>query len=366
MSSYEKFREGSDPVSLERADLEGKNVLVRVDFNCPSKEGNLTDNYRIRESLGTLNLLRLKKANKITIITHWGRPDGVFDASSQVEPLRKELEDLIGESVVCPEYSVDYNEYSKKIQNEHSLIVMWDNIRFWPEEEKNDENFSKALALGQDIFINEAFSASHRSHASVTGVARLLPSYAGLRLGEEIREIYRLMVTEVEPSLAIIGGAKIETKIPLLRSLAKHYSKIILGGKVAIEWENYKEKLTFEDTEWTEKLLLPEGFQGEERLDIDEQSIVRFVEMINNAKKIVWNGPVGKFEEPDYARGSEEIAKAISSNKEALRLVGGGDTILVLDSTHLNGQVGFVSTGGGAMLDYIADGNLPGIEGLDF
>jgi phosphoglycerate kinase len=277
------------------------------------------------------------------------------------------------------------------ISNSESLVVLWENIRFWPEEEKNSIAFARALVKGQDIFINEAFSASHRAHASIVGTAELLPAYAGLRLAEEVREIFQLMTRKASPSVAIVGGAKIETKIPVLKALAKYYDKIILGGKVAIEYgELMDEVLKNSDPEtrlreasdgqansglkvqddknarWNKKIILPSDYLGKDKFDIDEKSALEFAKIIRSAKKILWNGPMGKFEDKKYRLGSKIVAQAVVKNKKALRLSGGGDTVELLEELRLQRQAGFVSTGGGAMLDYIAYGTLPGIEKLKY
>jgi len=365
VSSFQKFREGQEPLSLPEKELKDKTVLVRVDFNCPVKNGVVVNNYRIVESLGTLKLLKEKGAKKIVLVTHLGRPKGEFVPELSVQPIKRELEKVWGERVDTPEYVVDPDEYAKKVAEAEESVVLWENIRFWPGEKKNEPEFAKALTGGCDLFVNEAFSACHREHASVVRTAQNLPAYAGLRLGEEVREIYQLLNQEASPSVALVGGAKIETKIPVLEALEKHYDKILLGGKIALEYLNFVESLP-EKRPWMDKIELPSGYLGEEKFDIDEESANHFAEILRQAKKILWNGPVGKFEEPGFAKGSEIIARAISENKEASRLCGGGDTVALLDKMGLRDQVGFVSTGGGAMLDYIAYGTLPGLERLEY
>lgn len=373
MSTLQSYRSSQNSLTLENVDLKDKHILVRVDFNCPVEKGVVTNNYRIKESLKTLNLLKEKGAKRITLVTHFKRPRGEYDLALSLAPIKNELEKLWGEKVECPPYDPDFNKYSNLVLSRGSQIVLWENIRFWPGEKTNDPEFAKALAKGQDIFINEAFSAAHRAHASVVGVEKLLPSYAGFRLAEETREIFRLMNEPQSPGIAIVGGAKIETKIPVLQALSKNYDKIILGGKIAIEYDElYKKNVETgskpfsSEDEWTKKIELPTGYIGEEKFDIDETSALHFADSVKQAKKILWNGPVGKFEEPDYKKGSEIIARAVAENKNALRLLGGGDTAELLEELNLQNEVGFVSTGGGAMLEYIANGTLPGLEVLEF
>jgi len=372
MSSLQSYRTSQDSLALENIDLADKNVLVRVDFNCPVEDGKVTNNYRIQESLRTLEFLKEKGARKITLLTHFERPEGRYAPEFSLKIIKEELEKLWGEKVTCPPYEPDFYEYSKKISNSMShvsrsifQVCMWENTRFWPGEETNDSMFAQALAEGQDVFVNEAFSASHRSHSSIVGAAKLLPTYAGFRLAEEAREIYRLMNETRTPSVAIVGGAKIETKIPVLRALSKNYDKIILGGKVSIEYVGTQNFASLHE-EWMDKIELPTGYSDEQKFDIDETSALHFAEIIKLAKKILWNGPVGKFEEPEFKKGSEIIAQAVAGNKKAFRLIGGGDTVELLEELDLQNEVGFVSTGGGAMLDYIANGTLPGLETLKY
>lgn len=380
MSNLQEFRTSQDTLSLENVDLKDKHVLVRVDYNCPVEKNVVTNNYRIKESLKTLTFLKEKGVKKITLITHFKRPRGEYDPALSLTPIKEELEKLWGEKVDCPPYDIDFNKYANLVLSKESKVVLWENIRFWPGEKTNDPEFAKALTEGQDLFISEAFSACHREHASVVGVAKLLPAYAGFRLAEESRQIYQLMNIEASPSVAIVGGAKIETKIPVLKALSNNYDRLILGGKVAIEYaeikngnvEEEKEEILKQvqddngDKSWMSKLELPSGYTSEEKFDIDEASAMRFAEIIKQAKKILWNGPVGKFEEPENRKGSEIVAHAVADNKEASRLLGGGDTAELLEELGLQNEVGFVSTGGGAMLDYIAQDTLPGLEVLNF
>jgi phosphoglycerate kinase len=372
MANLEAYRTGKSPLSLETVNLTDKHVLVRVDFNCPVDKGVVTNNYRIRESLKTLNFLKEKGVKKITLVTHFKRPKGEYDPALSLAPIKEELEKLWGEKVDCPPFDADYEKYANLVLSREAQVILWENIRFWPGEKKNDPEFAQALAEGQDIYISEAFSACHREHASVTGVAKLLPAYAGFRVAEEAKENYRLMHEPASPSVAIVGGAKIETKIPVLRALAKDYDQILLGGKIAIEYEdlnNNDDVETQRDSTpepWMEKIELPTGYLGDEKFDIDEASALKFAEIIKPAKKILWNGPVGKFEEMEFRKGSEIIARAVAENKEAFRLIGGGDTAELLEELGLQNDVGFVSTGGGAMLEYIANDTLPGLEVLQY
>lgn len=364
MANFKTFRSSEKLTVINSLDLKNKNILVRVDFNCPvDKRGRVTNNYRIKETLPTLRLLKKKGAKKITLVTHFGRPDGKYKAEFSVKPVLRELEKLWKTEVCCPSYQPNYKKYSLSVVNCKPYIALWENVRFWPEEEKNNRQFAKALVTGQDIFINEAFSASHREHASIVGTAKLLPAYAGLRLADEAREIFQLMTKKASPSVAIVGGAKIETKIPVLRALAKYYDQIILGGKVASEYEEIKDG---KNQAWMKKIKLPSGYLDPQKFDIDEKSAREFAKIIKKAKKILWNGPMGKFENKKFRQGSKIVALAVVTNNKARRLSGGGDTVELLEELRLQKKAGFVSTGGGAMLDYIAYGTLPGLAILKY
>jgi len=363
MANFEEFIKSNNLLTLLNEDLNGKNVLIKVDFNCSIKNGKAEENYRIKETLDTLNKVKEKNPKKIVLLTHLGRPEGKFNKDLSVEPLRVELENLWREKVKVIPYLEDFKEYAKKVQEDDSQVILWENVRFWKGEEENDPEFSKSLALGMDVYINEAFSASHREHASVVGTASLLPAYAGIQLGEEVRTIYQFMTNSISPSVAIVGGAKIDTKIPVIRALSKYYDTILLGGKVAIEWEESKGKYK---EDWIEKLVLPSGYKEDDMCDINKESAENFAKIIKTAKKILWNGPMGKFEDPDCRMGTEVVAQAITKNGEAKTIVGGGETVAFLDDLGLKQKIGFVSTGGGAMLEYIAKNTLPGISNLTY
>lgn len=363
MAGYKTFRSSKKSVSLRKLNLKNKNVLVRVDFNCPIEKGKVTNNYRIEETLPTLRLLKRKGAKRITLVTHFGRPDGKYKAEFSLKPVLRELEKLWGIKIECPPYAKNFKKYSSSVAACRSSVVLWENVRFWPEEEKNSLPFAKTLTTNQHLFVNEAFSASHRKHASIVGAAKLLSAYAGLRLAEEVRNIYQLMIKKAFPSVAIVGGAKIDTKIPVLAALGKNYDKILLGGKVASEYKSLKDG---KNKGWMVKVELPFGYSDKKKSDIDQKSALEFAKTIKLAKKIIWNGPMGKFENPKFRKGSTVIARAVAKNKKARRLCGGGDTVELLEELRLQNQSGFVSTGGGAMLDYIAYGTLPGLEPLNF
>jgi phosphoglycerate kinase len=230
-----------------------------------------------------------------------------------------------------------------------------ENVRFYAGDEDNDPVFAELLAENFDVFVNDAFSASHRNHASVTGVAKILPSCAGFRLLEEIHEMTFIKDHPVSPAVAIIGGAKIETKLPVIKFFEEKYDHILVGGKIANEALDQK-------IEFSEKVVLPIDFV-DDRFDIGPKTVEKFKEIIATAKTIAWNGPTGKYEDKKYSHSSNEILQAVIES-EAFVLVGGGETIDILEKNNAMHEVSFVSTGGGAMLDFIGGNTMPGIEAL--
>jgi phosphoglycerate kinase len=235
-------------------------------------------------------------------------------------------------------------------------VLLLENVRFYEGEEKNDEEFSKKLAENFDIFINDAFSVCHRDQSSVTGVAKILPSFAGFWLQKEIENLDKIKSNPERPAVAIIGGAKIETKLPMIKSFEKIYDNILVGGKIANEAID-------ENIQFSEKVMLPTDFSGD-RMDIGEETIQKFVEIIKNAKTIVWNGPMGKFEESPYDLATKEVLKAVIGSG-AYTLLGGGESVEILEKENAMEKISFVSTGGGAMLEYLSGNPMPGIEALN-
>ncbi len=353
--------------SVKDADVAGKCVLVRVDFNVPLKDGKVQDDLRIRTALQTLELLHQKGAGKIILLAHLGRPDGkTVDGlrMAQVETRARELT------------SVPFE--------------MHENLRFDPREERNDEAFAKELAGLGDIFVNEAFADSHRAHASIIGIPKFLPSFAGLRFEEEVRRL-TLALAPPQGSVAIIGGAKFETKVPLIKKLLGLYVEVLLGGALANDLIKARglpfgkslvsEMPVLPDVAGNERLVVPtdaifaETGSNAERsgrvvdirveesiIDIGPATSKRWAEKISKAPFVLWNGPMGIYEQ-GYRDGTDVLAaELVRSGVSAV--VGGGDTAAAVSKFSFNPEKVFVSTGGGAMLQFLADGTLPGIEAL--
>lgn len=361
--------------SVRDADVAGKRVLVAVDFNVPMKDGVIVDDSRIRAALPTFELLRGRNA-KIVVMTHLGRPEGKEVESLKVAPLALRLGELLNCRVT--------------VAPEESDFMMLENLRFDPREEEGAQEYAQELATFGELYVNEAFSNSHRAHASVAGVPQLLPSYAGVRLMEEIERLTEAL-TPPQGALAIVGGAKFETKQPLIEKLLPTYARILLGGalgndvikarglpvgaslvaavpaSVAIASED---KLAVTTDAVMEKVASKEPRTGlvvdiraDERIvDVGPVTATAWAQMAEDAPFVLWNGPLGIYEE-GYTEATDLVARALAHSK-ARAVVGGGDTGAALSKYSFDPQKVFLSTGGGAMLQYMSEGTLPGIEAL--
>ena len=334
--------------------LEGKKILLRVDFNVPIENDEVKESYKIKAVRDTLKYL-INKDAKIALITHFGRPEGKVDPALSLKQLEKPVSKILEEKIKffgdCVGSKIEKEVTSLK----YGEVLLLENVRFYPEEEQNDHLFSKNMAKNFDLFVNDAFSVCHRDQASVTGVARLIPSYAGFWLQKEIENLDKIKANPIRPAVAIIGGAKIETKLPIIKNFEKEYDHVLVGGKIAME--AIEQKLQF-----SHKVVLPEDFI-DGGMDIGPKALEKYKSLIANAKTIVWNGPVGKFETKPYDIGTKEILKAILDS-QAFTLVGGGESVQVLEENGVMDKISFVSTGGGAMLEYLGGDKMPGIEVL--
>jgi phosphoglycerate kinase len=340
---------------IQDADVAGKNVLLRVDFNVGIENGMVKENFKILAAKESIDYLLSKKC-KVALISHLGRPEGKVNPEFSLKQIVDDAEIILVEKITFVADCLG-EKVKEALENLSEGVILLENVRFYAGDEKNDPEFSKKLAENFDFFINDAFSASHRDHASVTGVAKILPSYAGFRLQEEIAEMTIIKEHPMHPAVAIIGGAKIETKLPVIKFFEEKYDHILVGGKIANEALDQK-------TKFSEKIILPIDFI-DDRLDIGPKTIEKFKEIIANAKTIVWNGPTGKFEDEKYAISSNEILIAVLASG-AFVVVGGGETLEILEKNQAMDKVDFVSTGGGAMLDYLSGEKMPGIEILNY
>lgn len=338
---------------IQDMDLQGKRVLLRVDFNVAVNEGKVKESFKIAAAKETLDYL-LNKNCQVAMISHFGRPDGVANSEFSLQQIVSDAKEILATNLEFVSDCVG-EKVSIAMDNLQGGALLLENVRFYSGDESNDSEFAKLLAKNFDIFVNDAFSVSHRNQASVTGVAKILPSCAGFRLLEEIHEMTFIKDHPVHPAVAIIGGAKIETKLPVIKFFEEKYDYVLVGGKIANE--ALDQKIKFSD-----KVILPIDFAGD-HLDIGPKTVEKFKAIIATAKMIVWNGPTGKFEDEKYAKSSNEILQAVIDSG-AFVLVGGGETIEILEKNNALDAISFVSTGGGAMLDYLVGVPMLGIEAL--
>lgn len=350
-------------------DLKNKRVLLRVDFNVPIGADGVVDekeDWRIKAVLPTIKHLLRAKA-RIIILTHLGRPNGKVSEMLRIGPIQDKLTDLLGMSIKRMLDCVGPEVKRAVTETEEGEILMLENLRFHIEEEKNDKRFAKGLADMGDIYANDAFSVSHRRHASTVAITEFLPSYAGLLLEKEIDVLKNILEKPLRPAIAIIGGKKTETKLPVINILAEVCEYVLTGGAVANEIIN-----TAASKKIAPNVILPVNCVTKKGncLDIGEDSVKEFSKFIKSAKTIVWNGPMGEFEKPEFAEGTKGILRAIETaySAGAKVIIGGGETILALQKFapeffNFSDRV-HVSTGGGAMLEFLAGEKLPGIEAL--
>lgn len=339
-------------------DLAGKKVLVRVDFNIELNEkSNAEEHFKLDISKQTVDYLFEQGAAKVVLMSHFGRPDGKRNEEFSLLPLVDDVERALKRKVTFVSDCVGSSVQVALDTLPAGEVLLLENLRFYTEEEANSDEFSKQLSAPFDLFVNEAFSVCHRAHASVAAITSNIESYAGFRLVEEVMQLERLQMNPSRPAVAIIGGAKIETKLPIIRNFEKLYDAVLVGGRIANE--AIDQQVSFSDT-----VLLPQDFQGDQRFDIGPVTSAQFAQVIAMAKTIVWNGPMGKFEEKPYDLGTKIILHAIMENKEAMVVIGGGESLAVVERENVIDRIGFVSTGGGAMLEFLGGGAMPGLEVL--
>jgi len=329
-----------------------KKVILRVDFNVSVENGKAKETFKLKACKKSLEHLLVGK-NKIAFMTYFDRPGGKVVPEMSLGQLKDDLESILGHKIIFVSDCIGEKVKDALDALNEGEILLLENVRFYPGEETNDPEFAQKLAEHFDVFINEAFAQSHRNQASITGITKFLPSYAGLWLQEEIQNLNKVMHEPEHPATAVIGGAKIETKLPLIQKFEQIYDYVLVGGKVANE--AIDEHILF-----SPKVILPIDF-AKDRLDIGPGTIRRFREIILNSKVVVWNGPMGKFEQPPYDQGTRQILEIITEN-DAFTLVGGGESVQVLEERNLLASISFVSTGGGAMLEYLSGNTMPGFE----
>lgn len=320
--------------TINEAHITGKNIFVRVDFNVPVENARIADDHKIRETLPTLKYLLDHGAASLTLATHFS------DASTSIGPIREAFGHLISDE----------------------RITIRDNLRLDPREQANDSRFAQELAAGHDLYVNDAFAACHRPHASIVAITKFLLSYAGLLVEKEVEGLSYLLNNPERPFVVLIGGAKVKDKIGVIERTSKVADKVLIGGKTVIEFKN---QMSGVRGQMSNVMPLVDDVDG---LDIGPKTIELFKQQISKAKTIFWNGNMGKSEDPKYATGTIELAKFIAlrqSSGQASTYIGGGDTTKVIRDLKLEDKITFISTGGGATLEFLASGgDLPGLRPL--
>ena len=387
--------------NLTELELHDKTVFLRVDFNVPIKDGKVGEPHRIDSALPTLRFI-LERATKVIVASHLGRPDGKFVDKYSLAPVQRYLQDALKLPVAMASDCIG-TAVEGLVRTGAGKVVLLENLRFHPEEEKNDENFSRALAALADTYVNDAFGAAHRAHASIAGMAKFFKNKgAGLLLQRELDYLSPLLAKPAQPFVTILGGAKVSDKIGVIRNLLPKVSALLIGGGMAYPFlkakgidigasllEHDKIDLAAELMQQAQQLgvnlLLPVDHIAGDRerkhpltiddsaipgdrmgLDIGPKTAQIFAAEIGKAKLVLWNGPVGLFEVPPYDRGSRVLAQALADNHPAVvGIIAGGDTVAAVSAAGLGSRIAHLSTGGGATLEFLEGKVLPGIKALD-
>ncbi len=390
-------------ISDHNLKLKGKKVLLRVDLNVPMKDGSITETSRIEKIIPTIKLL-IEKEAKVLILSHIGRPKGNVIKGMSLEPISKKLSSLINKEIIFNNKMINEINISEINNIQNGSIMMLENIRFNEGEELNDDEFSKKISSIGDLYVNDAFSVSHRSHASVEGITKYMPSYYGLQITEEINALRKITSEIKKPITLIIGGSKISTKIKIINNLIKKFNNIIIVGGMANTmlkhtgskigksiFENNCADLIKEILKNSEKFnckitcpldaVVSKNMESvgknKDIIDIDEDDIIldigpktinKIKNIIDDTNTVLWNGPAGYFENPNFENGTKQILEIISKrsiNDDIFSVAGGGETVAAINKFNKLNSFTFVSTAGGAFLEYLEGKTLPGIKALN-
>jgi phosphoglycerate kinase len=383
--------------------LKGKKVIVRVDLNVPMKNGSITEVSRIVKILPTLKLL-IEKEAKIIILSHIGRPKGKAVKGMSLEPISKKLSDLLNIEVSFNKDEINEKTLIEINKIPNGSVMMMENIRFYEKEEQNDASFSKKISSLGDMYINDAFSCSHRTHSSIVGITKYIPSYCGLQFIEEINALKKITSEIKKPVTCIIGGSKISTKIKIISNLIKNFDNIIIVGGMGnamlkntginigksvcddgykgMVGEILKKSKTYNcQIYYPLDVVVSRGLNGngtikeinevnneEMILDIGPKTIASIKSIVDDSNTVLWNGPAGYFENPNFANGTKKILEIISNKRSKDKIyavAGGGETVAVINKFNKLESFNFVSTAGGAFLEYLEGKELPGIKALN-
>ncbi|RUS45651.1 phosphoglycerate kinase [Cohnella sp. AR92] len=387
--------------SIRDIDVKGKKVFVRVDFNVPLENGAITDDTRIRETLPTIKFL-IEKGAKIILASHLGRPNGQFVEELRLTPAAARLSELLGKPVAKADEAIGAAVEAKVAALNEGDVLLLENVRFYAGEEKNDPELAKAFAALADIFVNDAFGAAHRAHASTEGIAHFLPAVSGLLMEKELDVLGKALNNPERPFTAIVGGSKVKDKIDVINKMIEIADNILIGGGLSYTFlkaqgneiglslcDNSKLDLTLEFIEKAKKLgkklylpvdiVVSEDFKAavnaeivavdgipsnKEGVDIGPKTREIYAEVIKNSNLIVWNGPMGVFEVDDFANGTRAVAQACAETA-GYTVIGGGDSAAAVEKFNLADKMDHISTGGGASLEFMEGKALPGVVALN-
>lgn len=388
--------------TLADADVAGKRVLCRVDFNVPLADGVVTDDTRIKAALPTISHL-IEQGAKVILCSHLGRPEGTgYQVEFSLAPVAQHLAEVLGKPVAFATDTIGESAQQTVAALHDGDVALLENLRFDKREKKNDPEFAQALAALAEVYVNDAFGAAHRAHASTAGVAEYLPAYAGMLMEKEVTTLTSMLDNPNHPFVAILGGSKVSDKVAVIDALIDKCDTLIIGGGMCFTFlvaQGYTVGTSLMEADWVERakgmlekaqekgvsILLPtdvvcaDAFANDANtctcgvdaipadmmgLDIGPETTKAYADAIADAKTVFWNGPMGVFEMSSFEAGTKGVALAVAANKEADTIIGGGDSVAAVNKFDLADQMTFISTGGGASMELVQGEALPGVEAL--
>lgn len=388
--------------TLGDAEVAGKRVLCRVDFNVPLKDGKVSDDTRIKAALPTITYL-IDHGAKLILCSHLGRPDGTgYQAEFSLAPVAEHLSHVLGKKVAFATDTIGDCAKAAVEKLKDGEVLLLENLRFDKREKKNDPEFAQSLASLAEVYVNDAFGAAHRAHASTAGVAAYLPAYAGMLMEKEVTTLTSMLESPEHPFVAILGGSKVSDKVAVIDALIDKCDTLIIGGGMCFTFlvaQGYSVGTSLMEQDWVERasqmlekadkkgvsILLPSDVVCADAFDNDANTVVcgvdsipedmmgldigpkttqAYADAISKAKTVFWNGPMGVFEMSSFEAGTKGVALAVANNKDAATIIGGGDSVAAVNKFDLADQMTFISTGGGASMELVQGEALPGVEAL--